>query len=147
MELKFSASIRAAIFFLENIRRGEIYTWVEGWDRDPKHSDPVVKKLESFAWGTVTGFFFDRIKASPIRRTQRVEFTQEEHGHWKLARSVHFYLGSQLRATVELIGTVFDGPNPETNLGNASSWEVSKVSYIGPSGNWLMFTKDVLVRG
>ncbi len=71
--------------------------------------------------------FFNKVKASPIQQTERVEPTQEKRGSWKLKRTVEFFHYGSCVAIVNLIGQKVDGDR--RGLDNGSFWAATRIGY------------------
>ena len=134
MEIRFTASVIEAVECALQLKRGDL------WVRPKGTTDPTVgTKVERPMWCNCD--FFSRIKASPIRRTERVESTQERRGSWKLERTIEFFHHGSRVAVVDLIGQKIDGDHE--GLDNGSFWAVTRIGYFRSfSGGLLDSPKD-----
>ena len=71
--------------------------------------------------------FFNRIEATPIRKTKRVEPTAEHIGHWVLEREVHFDFRGSPVAVVWLVGHKSDATKGDRD--NNTWWAIAKIAY------------------
>ncbi|MFY9461577.1 MAG: hypothetical protein WAP51_00035 [Candidatus Sungiibacteriota bacterium] len=122
MEIRFTASVIEAVDCVLQLKRGTF------WAHPKDTTDPDDgTKVKPPAWCNCN--FFSRIKASPIRRTERVEPTQERPGSWKLARTVEFFYHGSRVAAIDLVGQTIDGFHHE-GLDNGSFWAVTRIGYF-----------------
>ena len=125
MEIRFTASVIEATNFMMLLTAGckSVLPKDSSYETTEEMLGSYVK-LSQPGWCNFD--FFDRIKASPIRRTERVEPTPESVGSWRIERSVEFYLHRQLVARIHLVGMKCDGGNED----NDAMWAISKVGYF-----------------
>lgn len=109
MEIRFTASCITALECMLQLEKGTLGT-----------------KLERPVWCNFD--FFSRIKASPIRRTERVEPTPERRGSWKFERTIEFFHHGSRVAVVNLVGQKIDGDHE--GLDNGSFWAVTRIGYF-----------------
>lgn len=134
MEIRFTASVIEAVECVLRLNSGTL------WVRPKGTTDPAaITKVERPMWCNFD--FFSRIKASPIRRMERVEPTQELLGSWKLGRTIEFFHHGSRVAVVDLVGCKIDGNHED--LDNSSFWAVTRIGYFQSfSGGLSDFPKD-----
>lgn len=115
MEIRFTASVIEAIQFVLRLMKGKFWLSEGGLADSP-------------VWCNFC--FFSRIKASPIRRVERIKPTRERPGpaSWKLERTIEFFCRESRVAVVDLIGQKFDGD--DDGLDKGSFWAVTRVGYF-----------------
>ncbi len=125
MEMKFTASVVEAIECVLQLQRGLLRYFPKGSDLS-SHDNSV--SVPPPVWCNFSLFSFSRIKATPVKMTERVHRTTEHIGSWKLERKVEFYYWGHHVATVELIGHKSDGAFDK--LDNGAFWAVTRLGYF-----------------
>ena len=121
MEIRFTASVIEAVKYVWRLSEGTLWVRLKG------STDPAARtKIEYPVWCNF--HFFSRIKASPIRRTERMEPTQEKRGSWKLERAIEFFHHGSRVAVVDLVGQKIDGDHED--IDNDSFWAVTRIGYF-----------------
>lgn len=121
MEIRFTSSVIEAVECVLRLEKGTL------WDYPRGTTDPAAgTKVERPVWCNFD--FFSRIKASPIRRTERVEPTGVRRGSWKLERTIEFFHHGSRVAVVNLVGQHID--EDYEGLDNGSFWAVTRIGYF-----------------
>lgn len=121
MEIRFTSSVIEAVETVLRLEKGTLLVSArDGGDLSVSH------RPERPVWCNFD--FFSRIKASPIRRTERVEPTQKRLGSWKLGRTIEFFHHGSRVAVVDLVGQKIDGDHE--GLDNDSFWAVTRIGYF-----------------
>lgn len=143
MEIRFTASIVEAIHFMNELVAGrqKVFPKDYSFAADDDLSSVLIT-LQRPRWSHLSRQFgfFGRIKATPIRETER--FLQGGHlkgPGWRIQREVEFYLKGEFVARVHLVGEKYDGWNDD----NDAMWNVSKIGYFRvwdrPPSDWFEF--------
>lgn len=111
MEIRFTASIRAALEFMLSIAQ----------ERDDLN--PCIPRLKKPIWLNIT--WVTKIHATPIRWVKRLEPRQDNDGGWYLSRTVEFFSNNIRIASLDLVCMKFDKENTD----DESTWMVKKIGY------------------